>query len=38
VDLDEQATRLALDETLLTDRELAQGRDAWAAVPDLLLG
>ncbi|WP_250293332.1 GTP-binding protein [Streptomyces atroolivaceus] len=38
VDLDEQAIRLALDEALLTDRELAQGRDAWAAVPDPLLG
>lgn len=38
VDLDKQATRLALDEVLLTDRELAQGRDAWAAVPGPLLG
>ncbi|MFG3405664.1 GTP-binding protein [Streptomyces sp. NPDC048142] len=38
VGLDEQAIRCALDEALLTDHELAQGRAAWAAVPDPLLG
>lgn len=38
MDLDERAIRLALDEVLLTDHELAQGRDEWAAVLDPLLG
>ncbi|WP_351229137.1 hypothetical protein [Streptomyces sp. NPDC002133] len=38
VDLDEHAIRVALDEVLLTDHELAQGRGAWAAAPDPLLG
>lgn len=38
VDLDEQTTRLALDEISLTGHELAQGRNEWASVPDPLLG
>ncbi|MEE1768118.1 GTP-binding protein [Streptomyces sp. JV185] len=37
VDLDERAIRLALDEALLTDHELAQGREEWAAIPYPLL-
>ncbi|MEU6019098.1 GTP-binding protein [Streptomyces sp. NPDC047515] len=34
VDIDEQAIRLALEGALLTDHELSEGREAWAAVPD----
>ncbi|MCZ1014165.1 GTP-binding protein [Streptomyces noursei] len=37
-DLDERRTRSALDAALLTDAELALGRDGWRTVPDPLLG
>ncbi|WP_432111322.1 GTP-binding protein [Streptomyces sp. YPW6] len=38
LDLDEGLLRSSLDETLMTDQELALGREAWASLPDPLLG
>ncbi|SCK30231.1 GTPase, G3E family [Streptomyces sp. WMMB 322] len=38
VDLDERRIQAVLDAVLLTDEELAQGREFWASVPDPLLG
>ncbi|MEU9086546.1 GTP-binding protein [Streptomyces sp. NPDC048357] len=38
IDLDGQRVCTALDEALLTDRELSLGRDGWAAISDPLLG
>lgn len=38
IHLDEQRVCSALDEALLTDSELSLGRDAWAVMPDPLLG
>ncbi|MFJ3967108.1 GTP-binding protein [Streptomyces parvus] len=37
VDLDEGLLRSSLDETLMTDQELALGREGWASIPDPLL-
>ncbi|MFE0674073.1 GTP-binding protein [Streptomyces sp. NPDC058867] len=37
VDLDAQRVRAALDEALLTDAELARGREGWVEFPDPLL-
>ncbi|MFW3465039.1 hypothetical protein ACN24M_35830 [Streptomyces microflavus] len=38
VGLDERLLRSHLDETLMTDQELALGREGWASIPDPLLG
>ncbi|MEU5001295.1 GTP-binding protein [Streptomyces sp. NPDC021622] len=37
IDLDDQRIRSALDAALLTDAELALGREGWTAIPDPLL-